>query len=49
MAFRAADVGFVSDFFFIFTNRMIKNSKTEIHLNENVTGNYFNLIPDVFF
>lgn len=52
MAFRAADVGFVSDFFsffFIFMNRIIKNSKTEIHLNDNVTGNYFNLISDLFF
>lgn len=30
-------------------NRIIKNSKTEIHLNDNVTGNYFNLISDLFF
>ena len=46
MAFKAADVGFVSDFFFfIFMNRMIKNSKTAIHLNENVTGNYFKPDP----
>lgn len=30
-------------------NRIIKNSKTEIYLNDNVTGNYFNLISDLFF